>query len=151
GIAPHPSIDATVLAGFQDNGTNLYTGSQNWNQVETGDGGFTIFAPSNPSMAYHTFAAGGPSVLLGISSDGANTWSHPVADVGFFGDPSAGFYPPLAADPTNPQRVLLGGHNVYAIDLSTQRVFLQSPQNLTGGCTSSSCALQDLEFASSTM
>jgi photosystem II stability/assembly factor-like uncharacterized protein len=151
GIGPHPTIDATVLAGFQDNGTNLYTGSPNWNQVETGDGGFTIFAPANPSMAYHTFAAGGPSVLMGTSSDGGNTWSHVVASVSFAGDPGLGFYPPLAADPTNPQRLLLGGHKVYAIDFSTSTIFLQSPQNLTGACSSVFCALQDLEFASSTM
>jgi photosystem II stability/assembly factor-like uncharacterized protein len=147
-IGPHPTIDATVLAGFQDNGTNLYTGTPNWNQVETGDGGFTIFAPTNPSMAYHTFAAGGQSVLLGISSDGGNTWSHAVAPVNFAGD-SVGFYPPLAADPTNPQRLLMGGHKVYALDFSTGTVFLQSPQDLTGGGCGN-CALQDLEFASNT-
>ncbi len=149
-IGPHPTIDATVLAGFQDNGTNLYTGTPNWNQVETGDGGFTIFAPANPSIAYHTFAAGGPSVLIGTSSDGGNTWSHVQPSVSFFGDPGAGFYPPLAADPTNPQRVLMGGHNAYALDFSTLTISLQSPQNLTGGCNNSRCALQDLEFASST-
>jgi len=151
GIGPHPTSDTTVLAGFQDNGTNFYTGSPNWNQVETGDGGFTIFAPSNPSLAFHTFAAGGPAFLLGASSDGGNTWSHILIDLGFAGDPSTGFYPPLASDPANPQRLMLGGHGVYVIDFSISTIFLQSPQNLTGGCPNSSCALQDLEFSSSTM
>jgi photosystem II stability/assembly factor-like uncharacterized protein len=150
GLGPHPTNDAILIAGFQDNGTDLDTGTLNWNQVETGDGGFANFAPSDPTRASHTFAAGGPNVLFGVSSDGGSTWTDFVAPLGFAGDPSAGFYPPLVPDPTNAQRLLLGGHFVYALDLSTLTIFLQSPQNLTGGCSSSFCALQDVEFASNT-
>jgi len=147
GIGPHPTKDNTLLAGFQDNGTDLYTGTVNWTQPETGDGGFALFSPASPNMAFHTFSAGGPNVLLGDSTDGGATWTDVVAQLGFFGDPSSGFYPPLAADPTNGQRLLLGGHGMYVLDFSTLTISLQSPQILTG-CLNSSCSLQDIEFAS---
>jgi photosystem II stability/assembly factor-like uncharacterized protein len=144
-IGPHPTSNTTVLAGFQDNGTDLYSGDIAWLQPETGDGGFALFDHSNPSFAYHTFSAGGTSVRLGASSDGGSTWVQFI-----FSDPVGfGFYPPLASDPAVAQRVLLGGHFVLVFDFATRTVTRHSPQDLTGGCTSGACALQDLEFAPS--
>jgi hypothetical protein len=148
GIGPHPTSDTTVLAGFQDNGTNLYSGSLAWDQVETGDGGFALFDHSAPTFAYHTFSAGGTRVLLGVSSDGGATWRpSPLDFTGF--DPGFSFYPPLASDPAVAQRVLLGGHFVWVINFVTGLPTQQSPQDLTGGCTTGACALQDLAFAPS--
>jgi hypothetical protein len=60
-----------------------------------------------------------------------------------------GFYPPLAGDPAAVQRVLLGGHFVLVLDFATRTFTRHSPQDLTGGCTSGDCALQDLAFAPS--
>jgi hypothetical protein len=43
----------TVLAGTQDNGPDLYTGSQPWTVVgEGGDGGFQIIDPANTQIQY---------------------------------------------------------------------------------------------------
>ena len=149
GIGPHPTSDTTVLAGFQDNGTDLYSGDLAWTQPETGDGGFTFFDHSDPRFAYHTFNAGGTgtTVRLGESSDGGATWVHFL-----FSDPLGfSFYPPLAGDPAVAQRVLLGGHVVLVLNFAagTVTVTRHSPQDLTGGCTSGDCALQDLAFAPS--
>ena len=146
-IGPHPTSDTTVLAGFQDNGTDLYSGDLAWTQPETGDGGFALFDHSDPRFAYHTFNAGGAgtTVRLGESSDGGSTWVRFI-----FSDPVGfSFYPPLAGDPAVAQRVLLGGHFVLVIDFATRTFTRHSPQDLTGGCTSGACALQDLEFAPS--
>lgn len=47
--------DATaVLAGAQDNGTALYVGSEPWNEVTGGDGGFTAIDPGNTAIQYAT-------------------------------------------------------------------------------------------------
>ena len=149
GIGPHPTSDTTVLAGFQDNGTDLYNGDLAWTQPESGDGGFVLFDHSNPRFAYHTFNAGGTgtTVRLGESNDGGSTWVQFI-----FSDP-LGFslYPPLAGDPAVAQRVLLGGHFVLVLNFAagTVTVTRHSPQNLTGGCTSGACALQDLGFSPS--
>ena len=144
-IGPHPTSDNTVLAGFQDNGTDLYNGNIAWTQPETGDGGFVFFDHSDPRFAYHTFEGDGTTVRLGQSSDGGLTWLH-----FFLSDPLGfAFYPPLAGDPAVAQRVFLGGHFVLVLDFATLTVTQQSPQDLTGGCATEACALQDLEFAPS--
>ena len=53
GIGPHPWDNSRLIAGFQDNGTLIYQGSQGWQVVETGDGSFTLFDQVDPSFAYH--------------------------------------------------------------------------------------------------
>src|SRR5579875_1635658 len=53
-IGPHPSAPSKALGGFQDNGTVLFSGATGWAAMDTGDGGFTLFDPSDPSYAYHT-------------------------------------------------------------------------------------------------
>src|SRR5215831_18118892 len=56
---------------------------------------------------------------------------------------------PAGSDPAVERRVFLGGHFVRVVDFATLTVTQHSPQDLTGGCTSGDCALQDLEFAPS--
>jgi hypothetical protein len=115
GIAPHPTDNTKVLAGLQDNGTIQYSGTLPWNEVETGDGGVTLYDHSNPMMAYHTFAAGGTGVTAGVSSDGGSTWAHFFND--FSGsDAGFSFYPALASDPNNAGHVLRGGPSRMVIE-----------------------------------
>jgi hypothetical protein len=145
GIAPHPTDNTKLLAGFQDNGTLLDTGSLGWASVETGDGGITLFDHSDPTHAYHTFAAGGTSVPYGVSANGGVTWSE--FNQTFSGtDPGFSFYPALASDPNNAGHVLVGGHFVWVLNAPANTVTQQSSQDLTGGCNSGRCALQDIEF-----
>jgi len=101
-IAPHPTDDNKVLAGFQDNGTELYTGTVGWDFRDIGDGGFTQFDHMMPTNAYHTFGSGlvpgnggdsGISVAadvvplnggnvnapnIAVSTDGGMTWSSDI-------------------------------------------------------------------------
>ncbi len=153
-IGPHPSDNNKTITGFQDNGTQIYSGSQGWNVVETGDGGFALFDPSDPAFAYHTFASvGNPAVpVISTSTDAGKTWNlvgpstaiqTVIANNG--GGPT-NFYPPLAGDASAPHRVMLGGHSIF---VSTDGMFtwqLQTTQDLTGGCVSGACALQDIQI-----
>jgi hypothetical protein len=43
---------AQILGGLQDNGTVLYTGSQNWPEVDSGDGGDSRINPLNPAQQF---------------------------------------------------------------------------------------------------
>ena len=52
GIGPHPTDNNQVLAGFQDNGVQLYSGALGWDFSWTADGGFTAFDYSDPTVAY---------------------------------------------------------------------------------------------------
>ena len=154
-IRPHPSDNNKAITGFQDNGTQIYGGSQGWQVVETGDGGFALFDSTDPAFAYHTFASvGNPAVpVISTSTDGGKTW-HVLgpttaiqALIGASGGGPTAFYPSLAGDPSVAHRVMLGGHAVF---VSTDGMFsrqLQTAQDLTGGCANNACALQDIEIA----
>ncbi|HKD65977.1 MAG TPA: hypothetical protein VKB84_03985 [Candidatus Binataceae bacterium] len=154
GIGPHPTDNNKALAGFQDNGTQIYSGSLGWDFTETGDGGFAGFDHVDPTIAYHTFAStrdsNGNSVPnVGVSNNGGavNSWTHPGAIraiMTFHGD-AASFYPPFAVDPAIAERVLVGGHLMYASTDAMTSFQLMSPQNLTG-CFPG-CAITDIEFA----
>ena len=157
GIGPHPWDNAKLIAGFQDNGTQIYSGSQGWpvsggtelfglfGEIETGDGGFALFDQIDPDYAYHTFATDENGPTLSTSSDGGGTWNSVTptdaiqAAIKAAGDPGAIFYPPLAADPAIPQRVVVGAHGVY---VSTDGMNSWQPQTsqFLGG------VLSDLEI-----
>ncbi|MGO9062120.1 MAG: WD40/YVTN/BNR-like repeat-containing protein [Candidatus Binataceae bacterium] len=51
-LGPHPTDNNKMLAGFQDNGVQLYTGSMGWDFSFTADGGFNAFDHSDPTVAY---------------------------------------------------------------------------------------------------
>jgi hypothetical protein len=153
-IGPHPTDNNRALAGFQDNGTQRYSGGLAWDFAETGDGGFALYDHLDPTFVYHTFASvGTPSVpVISTSTDGALTWSGRVPtmtvrqQMNAVMDPGSGFYPPLATDPSVAHRVLFGAHRIYQ---STDGMFTWALMtlDLTGGCPDSNCALTDIEFA----
>ena len=163
-IGPNPADNTKLIAGFQDNGTQIYSGSQAWpvgggtelsgGGSETGDGGFALFDQVDPDVLYHTFATGtslGPFPNLSMSSNGGANWdTSPTTTIGAAmqaaKDGGAAFYPPLAADPAVPYRVLVGAQGVYVSTDGMMNWAPQTSQTLTGGCGDSSCALSDLEF-----
>jgi len=165
-IGPHPSDNTKLIAGFQDNGTQIYSGSQGWpvgggtemagGGTETGDGGFALFDAVDPNFVYHTFASvdqsGVASPFLSLSMNAGATWDTSpttaiTAAMQTAKDAGAAFYPPLAADPAIPHRVLVGAQSVYVSTDGMLSWRAQTSQVLTGGCGSSDCALSDLEFA----
>jgi len=168
GLGTNWSSPSTVLAGFQDNGTQMYTTSASWPAVEGGDGGFTLFDhlpdPNKNTVywAYHTFQSGNGSCggnypYLSMSEDGGSTWNSltPTANICTTmkgaNDTSAIFYPPFAVDPFNAHRILFGAHSVYSSTDGMQSWTQQTTSSMTGtGCGNSSlCALEDIEIAPS--
>ena len=146
GVGPHPTNDSLLLAGFQDNGTQLYSGGVSWNGVDIGDGGFTWYDLLNPNFAYHTYAGSPP--LVAWSSDGGNTWTG-VDMTSYFtasGDKGSAFYPPVANDPSTSKRVFVGGHFIYVSTDGMKTFVQQETTDLTGGCSDGTCALDDIEF-----
>jgi photosystem II stability/assembly factor-like uncharacterized protein len=109
---PGLSIDSadinTMLAGTQDNTTELYSGSTTWKDVTCGDGGATaIDSTTTPPTMYSN------CILISLvkSTDGGNTW--PSATNGLNPGDRANWTPPLTMDPSNPQRIYFGTQFVY--------------------------------------
>ncbi len=154
-VGPNPGNSALLLAGLQDNGTVLYNGSLGWNATDQLDGGFALFDQVNPSFAYHTYETFPAGPIIAQSTDGGSTWSYGAPTIlirsamAAANDKGAGFYPPLASDPQVAQRVLFGAHSVYVSTDGMSTWSQQTTQDLTGGCQTGACALQDLEFAPS--
>ena len=97
GISQHPTNPDIVLGGTQDNGTEIYTGSQAWTHVDPGDGGEVYFDPNDPNIAYHVLNG-----RLRKSTDGGNTWF----ETGFA---FPGLYFSFVVDPVNTSRLVIGG------------------------------------------
>ncbi|MHB8384030.1 MAG: WD40/YVTN/BNR-like repeat-containing protein [Candidatus Binataceae bacterium] len=177
-IGVHPSNTNVMIAGLQDNGTQLYSGGiGTWvgPDSESGDGGFALIDPNDPTHVYHDFSIAELSgALISESIDGGNTWCSATvagpnpcnapnawtpnlqAAMANTGDPGPAFYPPLAVDPKTAYRVLFGAHAVYVSTNGMQNWVLQSNQDLTSNgidgdlqCQDGTCSLEDLEFAPS--
>jgi photosystem II stability/assembly factor-like uncharacterized protein len=158
-IAPDPSMRERLLAGFQDNGTQLFKGLKNlgWHGVDEGDGAFQQFDRINPKLAYHTsdsFLLFGllPVGQIARSTDGGLVFDdlRPTCSIteamSGAGD-APNFFPPIAVDPEVSGRVLFGAHFIYVSTDGMLTWGRQEVADMTSGCSDGSCALQDLEFA----
>jgi hypothetical protein len=158
-VGPHPTNSNVTIAGFIDNGTALFNGTQpaasSWSEVDNFDGGFALFDAVNPSFAYHTFATTAAGPWVSRSTNGGQTFTSTASSAALqtamatAGDKGAGFFPPIASDPAVAQRVLFGAHSVYVTSDAMQTWSQQTTQDLTGGCNSGACALEDIEVAPS--
>ncbi len=158
-VGPHPTDSTVAIAGFQDNGTARYNAAQppasSWTEVDNLDGGFALFDTLNPLFAYHTFATTAAGPWVARSTDGGATFSSASSSAALqaamtaAGDRGAAYFPPLASDPAVAQRVLFGAHSVYVSNDGMATWAPQTTQDLTGGCNSGACALEDLEIAPS--
>jgi len=55
-VIVHPTSEQRILAGTQDNGTPERTSNSfTWPQLQTGDGGFSVFDPTNTTRRYTTY------------------------------------------------------------------------------------------------
>jgi photosystem II stability/assembly factor-like uncharacterized protein len=92
-LAVDPDTSGWVMAGTQDNGTLLFTGSSVWQQIAEGDGGECCLNPLNSDEIYHTFYWDQDTGLLGFQRSiekGAN-WADLAPP-----KMTAIFYPPVA-------------------------------------------------------
>jgi hypothetical protein len=158
-VGPHPTNSTLAIAGFQDNGTARFDGTQppasSWTEVDGLDGGFALFDTVNPLFAYHTFATTSAGAWVSRSTDGGVTFNSAASSAALqtamatAGDPGAAYFPPLVSDPAVAQRVLFGAHAVYVSSDGMATWSQQTTQDLTGGCNSGECGLEDLEIAPS--
>jgi hypothetical protein len=57
-LAIHPTEDAVLFCGTQDNGHARYTGEEAWLHAVWGDGGYGVFHPRNPRRVLTTYIRG---------------------------------------------------------------------------------------------
>ena len=158
-VGPHPTNNNVAIAGFQDNGTARFDATQppasSWTEVDNLDGGFALFDTVNPLFAYHTFATTSAGAWVSRSTDGGVTFNSAASSAALqaamvmAGDPGAAYFPPIASDPAVAERVLFGAHSVYVSNDAMATWSQQTTQDLTGGCNSGECGLEDLEIAPS--
>jgi photosystem II stability/assembly factor-like uncharacterized protein len=101
-IDHHPSSDAVVFGGTQDNGTEQFRNSAVFNHADDGDGGYCAVDRLQPRNVISTYYYASPkrSTLGGKFA----TWFD--VSPGITGSPL--FYPPLTLDQTNPSNIALG-------------------------------------------
>ena len=84
-LAQHPQVDAWLLGGTQDNGTERYEGSGTWFHVSDGDGGDCAVNEDAPATVFHERFSRGNAVIHNLrsrSGGGWDTWTYtPVAPV----------------------------------------------------------------------
>lgn len=158
-VGPHPTNATKLIAGFEGNGTQLFSGSvSGWAapDSETGDGGFAFYDPNDPNFLYHDFSLDEvDSAVISASSDGGVTWcSAPNASIpacntsgvpqwtpallsllSVVRDPGPVFYPAMAVDPKVAHRVWFGGHSVYVSTNGMATWAQQTDQDLTSDGT----------------
>jgi len=115
-ISQHPSSDAVVFGGTQDNGTEQFRNSPVFYHADDGDGGFCAIDPNQPRNVISTYYS--PSPKRSTQGGKFATWFGVSAGIVGGGL----FYPPLTLDQTNPNNIAIG----------TDRINLDAAQG-TGG------------------
>ena len=101
-IDHHPTSDAVVFGGTQDNGTEQFRNSPVFNHADDGDGGYCAVDRLQPRNVISTYYAASPK--RSTQGGAFGTWLD--VSSGITGTPL--FYPPLTLDQTNPSNIALG-------------------------------------------
>ncbi|MCI0463586.1 MAG: hypothetical protein L0Z62_42160 [Gemmataceae bacterium] len=115
-MAQHPTSDAVVFCGTQDNGTEQFRNSPVFYHADDGDGGATAVDPTQPRNVLSTYY--GPSPKRSTQGGKFGTWLD--VSPGLVGQSL--FYPPMVLDETNPDNVAFG----------TDRINLDGAQGTSG-------------------
>jgi photosystem II stability/assembly factor-like uncharacterized protein len=115
-IGQHPTSDAMVIGGTQDNGTEMFHNHPAFYHSADGDGGAAGIDASDPRNVIHTYYSASPerSTHGGTFGSYSPIWNGLVGNVLF--------YPPFSYDETNAQNLAFG----------TDRINLDASQG-TGG------------------
>ncbi len=106
-LSIHPGDLTFSLAGAQDNGTQLYSGSPAWRNVTCGDGGWTAMDPTQSNTVY----AACQYAAIEKSINGGLSWSQ--AETGISQNDSVAFIAPMVMDPSNAQRLYFGTYRLW--------------------------------------
>ncbi len=85
-----------IIGGSQDNGTNMWLGTDEWQHIDDGDSGSTIMDRFSGEVMYDLYYYATPR--RSKSGGGLGTWKW-IKD-GLDGNDPAAFYPPMVQDPT---------------------------------------------------
>ncbi len=114
---------ASYIGGAQDLGTvagSDAAGPNGWRQVLGQDGGFVAIDPTDPAVVY----AESDGLSLVKSTDGGSTFSPAISGIGSGSFP---FIAPFVLDPTDPQRLWLGGDSLWVSGNGAARWTRASP------------------------
>jgi photosystem II stability/assembly factor-like uncharacterized protein len=98
-----------ILGGTQDNGTDRWTGSPNFDHVADGDGGYCCVNHSNPLTTFHTFYGMSPEVSTTGGDFGSWHYVPPSLPSGE-GSP---FYPAMRCSDSDGGTVAIAGRALY--------------------------------------
>jgi hypothetical protein len=96
-LGQHPSEDAVLFAGSQDNGGQRFTGEEAWLYSSGGDGGFAIVNWNDPYKILSTYVRGG----IRRSTNGGTRYSYTNVPVPLVSGEQVLFYAPIAGTPPN--------------------------------------------------
>ena len=126
----NPTSDA--LAGTQDNGTEVFSGSRTWYLPLTGDGGDSGFDAVDPNIHFHMYTGGQLDVNYHGNDPATWLWIGDRLSVNF--NESIRFYAPAIADPMVTHTLFVGATHVWrTTDLGGDRAFLEAHCNTAAG------------------
>jgi photosystem II stability/assembly factor-like uncharacterized protein len=109
GISTHPSDDALVLGGLQDNGSvQRSTASTSWTQIAGGDGGWTQLSQASPGTFFVEYQ-GTANLFKTIDGGSTLAWAGSSIDAG---DRNC-FLPPYLIDPSVAGRMYYATHRIW--------------------------------------
>lgn len=108
GLSIAPSNVNIGFGGTQDNSLEGYTGTTTWASVTCGDGGASLIDDSTNPVTVYANCIGNS---FEKSTDGGVTFN--TAQNGINSLDRTNWTPPMALDPSNPQRLYFGTSNVY--------------------------------------
>jgi hypothetical protein len=102
-LGQHPTEDAVLFCGTQDNGCERFTGEEAWLYSAGGDGGFAVINWNDPYKILSTYVYG----CMRRSTNGGQRYAYsnvnvPMVDSQCNPSESCRFYAPIAGTPPNP-------------------------------------------------
>jgi photosystem II stability/assembly factor-like uncharacterized protein len=108
-LAQHPGSSHWLIGGTQDNGTSRWSGSQIWEHIADGDGGYCGVNRTNPTTVFHTYYNMSPE--RSPRSGDLDSWEPIQLPVPL--DEGSLFYPPFACSATTGDTISIGGDALY--------------------------------------
>ncbi len=126
-LAVSPFDSSRALAGTQDNGTLVFSGSPKWYLPLTGDGGDPGFDAADPNIHMHTYT--GAQMDINYNGDDPKTWLW-IGDKFLNLGESLRFYAPAMTDPLVSKTIFVGAQRVWRTqNLGGDRAFLEQHCN----------------------
>lgn len=102
-LGQHPTEDAVLFCGTQDNGCERFTGEETWLYSAGGDGGFAIINWNDPYKVLSSYVYG----CIRRSTNGGQRYAYsnvnvPIVDAQCNPSEACLFYAPIAGTPPNP-------------------------------------------------